>query len=259
MTPSADAATGSAASSGSGPALVLESVSFTYPGAASPALEGVSLAVREGELFGLLGPNGAGKTTLISLVSGLLRPGAGRASLFGRTIGDPESKRSFGLCPQELALYPALTARENLILFGRLAGMTRAHLRERTDAVLASVGLGASADRLAGEFSGGMKRRLNLAIAVLHEPRLLLLDEPTAGVDPQSRNLIFDSLAALRAGGSTIVYTTHYLEEAERLCERIAIIDHGKLLVCAERDELMSGRVRLEERFLELTGRELRD
>ena len=255
MTPSAETVAGAAAS----PALVLESVSFTYSGAASPALDGVSFSVREGELFGLLGPNGAGKTTLLSIVSGLLRPGAGRALLYGLRIGGPDSKRVFGLCPQELALYPSLTARENLSLFGKLAGMTRARLRERIEAVLVTLGLGASANRLVSEFSGGMKRRLNLAIAVLHEPRLLLLDEPTAGVDPQSRNLGFESLAALRAGGSTIVYTTHYLEEAERLCERIAIIDHGKLLVCADRDELVSGRVRLEERFLELTGRELRD
>jgi ABC-2 type transport system ATP-binding protein len=255
MTPPADAAAGTAASA----ALALENLSFTYPGASAPALDGVSLTVREGEIFGLLGPNGAGKTTLISIVSGLLRPGAGRASLFGRTIGEADSRRAFGLCPQELALYPSLTGRENLALFGTLARMTRARRNERAETVLAAVGLSASADRLAGEYSGGMKRRLNLAIAVLHEPRLLLLDEPTAGVDPQSRNLIFESLAALRAGGSTIVYTTHYLEEAERLCERIAIIDRGKLLVCAERDELTSGRVRLEERFLELTGRELRD
>jgi len=255
MTPSAEAAAGAAAV----PALTIESVSFTYPRAASPALEQVSLEIREGELFGLLGPNGAGKTTLLSIVSGLLRPGAGRASLFGRTIGSKDARRDFGLCPQELALYPSLTGRENLALFGTLAGLSRARRDERIEAVLASVGLTFSADRLAAEYSGGMKRRLNLAIAVLHEPRLLLLDEPTAGVDPQSRNLVFETLAALRARGSTIVYTTHYLEEAERLCERIAIIDRGRLLVCADRDELISGRVRLEERFLELTGREMRD
>ena len=240
-------------------ALVLERVTFTYPGAASPAVDGVSLSVRAGELFGLLGPNGAGKTTLLHIVSGLLRPGAGSATLLGRPTGDPRAKRDLGLCPQELALYPSLTGRENLDLFGRLAGLPRARLRERADAVLASVGLTAAADRRAGEYSGGMKRRLNLAIALLHEPRVLLLDEPTAGVDPQSRNLVFECLAGLRAQGFTIVYTTHYLEEAERLCERIAIIDHGKVLVCADRDELTSGRVRLEERFLELTGRELRD
>ena len=240
-------------------ALVLESVSFTYPGGAAPALDRVSFTVREGELFGLLGPNGAGKTTLLSIVSGLLRPVAGRASLFGSTIGDLAGRRAFGLCPQELALYPSLTGRENLALFGRLAGMARARRTERIETVLAAVGLTASADRLAGTYSGGMKRRLNLAISLLHEPRLLLLDEPTAGVDPQSRHLVFECLATLRASGSTIVYTTHYLEEAERLCERIAIIDHGRLLVCADRDELVSGRVGLEERFLELTGRELRD
>jgi ABC-2 type transport system ATP-binding protein len=206
------------------------------------------------------GPTAAGKTTLLSIVSGLLRPRGGRASLLRKsTIGDPRARRDFGLCPQELALYASLTGRENLDLFGRLARMTRSRRHERIETVLAAVGLAASADRPAGTYSGGMKRRLNLAIALLHEPRLLLLDEPTAGVDPQSRHLIFECLTGLRAAGSTIVYTTHYLEEAERLCERIAIIDHGRLLVCAERDELVSGRVRLEERFLELTGREMRD
>ena len=248
-----------AAGTASGEALVIEGVSVTYPGAAGPALDGVSLTVRAGEFFGLLGPNGAGKTTLIHVVSGLVRAGAGRATLFGQPAGSPEAKRSFGLCPQDLALYPALTGRENLALFGTLAGLTRARARTRTGEVLEAVGLTASADRLVDTYSGGMKRRLNLAIAVLHEPRLLLLDEPTAGVDPQSRNLVFECLAALRARGSTIVYTTHYLEEAERLCERIAIIDHGKVLVCADREALTSGRVRLEETFLELTGREMRD
>jgi len=137
--------------------------------------------------------------------------------------------------------------------------MGRDRRRARIEEVLAAVGLTASADRLAGAYSGGMKRRLNLAIAVLHEPRLLLLDEPTAGVDAQSRHLVFECLAALRTAGSTIVYTTHYLEEAERLCSRIAILDHGRLIVCADRDALIGGQVRLEQRFLELTGLEMRD
>lgn len=217
-------------------ALALEEVSFTYPGGSAPALDRVSVAVHENEFFGLLGPNGAGKTTLIHLLAGLIRPGSGRAHLFGKAIGSADARRLAGLCPQDLALYPTLTARENLTLFGRLAGISRARLRERTGAILETVGLSGHADRRAEEYSGGMKRRLNLAIAMLHEPKILLLDEPTAGVDPQSRNLIFESLIELRKRGVTIVYTTHYMEEAERLCETIAIIDHGRILVSAARD-----------------------
>ena len=219
-------------------ALVLDGVSCAYPGAPSRS-------ARRGEPRGARGralrpPRPERRRQDDASVDRLGPPAPRCRTRHAPRRGDRrlEDQARLRALSQDLALYPALTGRENLTLFGKLSGLPRARLAERIDAVLESVGLTASADRPAGTYSGGMKRRLNLAIAVLHEPRVLLLDEPTAGVDPQSRNLIFESLAALRARGATIVYTTHYLEEAERLCERIAIIDHGRVLVCADRDEL---------------------
>jgi ABC-2 type transport system ATP-binding protein len=196
------------------------------------AVDDVSFEVRAGETIGLLGPNGAGKTTTLSMMSGLVQPDGGSASFDGRPVQqDAEDlKRRVGLVPQDLALYDELSAWANLELFGGLYGLAGRTLAARADAALALVGLSnRRADRVK-DFSGGMKRRLNIAAALLHDPELILLDEPTVGVDPQSRNAIFENLEELKRRGKTLVYTTHYMEEAERLCDRIVIIDHGRVI-----------------------------
>lgn len=196
------------------------------------AVRDVSLTVARGEVFGLLGPNGAGKTTLISLLVGLIRPTQGRIVVAGRDLAqDPRGvKARVGLVPQDLALYPTLSARDNLAFFGRIYGLTGRRLRARVDAVLQLVGLADRADDAIQTYSGGMKRRINIAAGLLHEPELLFLDEPTVGVDPQSRNAIFESVQALSRSGVTVIYTTHYMEEAQRLCQRIAIMDGGRII-----------------------------
>jgi ABC-2 type transport system ATP-binding protein len=198
------------------------------------ALAGVRFAVHEGEVFGLLGPNGAGKTTLLSIVSCLLEPTSGEVRLRGRPLrpDDRAARRQIGVVPQELAVYGELTARENLLFFGELYGLRGPDLRRRADEVLAAVGLEDRADGRVSAFSGGMKRRLNLGVALVHGPRLLLLDEPTVGVDPQSRNHIFEEVRRLNAAGLTVVYTSHYMEEVQALCGRIGIMDRGRLVAC---------------------------
>lgn len=234
-----------------------------YRGAERAAVDGLTFRVEEGEIFGLLGPNGAGKTTAISILCTLLRPTAGHVSVggVGVTASPRQVRRLIGLVPQEIALYPRLTARENLRYFGRLHGLRGGELAERVDEALATVGLQEHAEREVGLFSGGMKRRANLAAGVLHRPRILFLDEPTVGVDPQSRSLILDYLAGLRQSGTTVVYTTHYMEEAQQLCSRVAVMDHGRIIAEGPPAELIA-RFRcanLEEVFLQLTGRHLRD
>ncbi|MBI3821510.1 MAG: ABC transporter ATP-binding protein [Planctomycetes bacterium] len=201
---------------------------------ATPALDGVSFTVGTGEMFGLLGPNGAGKTTLMSIVCGLLDPSAGQVFLDGREFHrrDRELRRIIGIVPQDLAIYNELTARENLRFFGQLYSIPVTELETRVERILASIGLSDRADHRAGTFSGGMKRRLNLGASLVHEPKILLLDEPTAGVDPQSRNHIFEEVRRLNTQGITIVYTSHYMEEVQALCPRVGIIDHGKLIAC---------------------------
>ena len=213
---------------------VLEVVGVRKRYGAAVALDGVDLAVGAGELFGLLGPNGAGKTTLMGLLAGLADPTEGTLRLFGEPFGtrDRARRRLIGIAPQDLAVYPELTARENLAFFGRLYGLRGADLRGRVEEMLTAVGLLDRADARAGTFSGGMKRRLNLAAAVVHRPRLLLLDEPTTGVDPQSRNHIFEQVRAQQAAGVTVVYTSHYMEEVQALCPRIAILDEGRVRAC---------------------------
>lgn len=199
-----------------------------------PAVNGLSLSVRKGEVLGLLGPNGAGKSTTIAMIVGVIRPDAGRVWLdHNGGQHDPSDHRArslIGLAPQSLALYDELSAMENLSFFCSLYGLTGKTLRERCDVALERVGLNDRRDHRAGTFSGGMKRRLNLAAAILHDPELVLMDEPTAGVDPQSRNKIFEIVEDLKSKGKTIVYSTHYMEEAQRLCDRVAIIDRGTLL-----------------------------
>jgi ABC-2 type transport system ATP-binding protein len=205
------------------------------------AVDDVSLRIARGETYGLLGPNGAGKTTIISMVAGLIAADNGSVMVAGREMGPTkvDVKRNIGLVPQELAIYPDLTARENLTYFGRLQGLTRQPLGRRIDEVLDLIGLADRAGDLTKEYSGGMKRRLNIGIGLLHQPTLLILDEPTVGVDPQSRNAILESVEALSVEGMAVLYTTHYMEEAERLCDRIGIIDEGRLQAEGSRDELV--------------------
>ena len=206
------------------------------------AVDGVSFAVAQGETYGLLGPNGAGKTTTISMIAGLLEPTAGTVIVRGEPMSPKsfQAKRSIGLVPQELAIYPDLTGRENLRFFGGLYDLRGQELSERVQEVLATVGLSDRADDRASEYSGGMKRRLNIAVGLLHRPRLLILDEPTVGVDPQSRNAILESVEHLADEGMSVLYTTHYMEEAERLCDRVGIIDQGALVAEGTRRELVS-------------------
>lgn len=196
------------------------------------AVNGMSFRVQEGEIFGLLGPNGAGKTTTISILATLLLPDEGQATIGGYDLRREASqiKRLIGFVPQELALYPTLSAWDNLAFFGRIYGLRGMALKERIAAVLDLVGLRDRAGDAVRTFSGGMKRRLNIAAGLIHQPRVLFLDEPTVGVDPQSRNFIFEHIERLKAEGMTIVYTTHYMEEAERLCDRVAIMDEGRIL-----------------------------
>ncbi|MGE5616850.1 MAG: ABC transporter ATP-binding protein [Bacillota bacterium] len=259
------------------------------------AVMGISLEAKAGEIVGLLGPNGAGKSTTVSMLCGLAPPDRGTVTIGGEPVGGDESrvKRRIGLVTQELSLFEDLPAAANLELFGALYGVSGELLERRVADALALVGLTENARAKPATFSGGMKRRLNIACALVHDPDVLLLDEPTVGVDPQSRNAIFDNLETLRARGKALVYTTHYMEEAERLCDRVVIIDHGKVIASGTQAELhrllpatiarrmeiegvideelvalLEGRgvrVRgaqagsLEDVFLHLTGRQLRD
>ena len=223
------------------PLIEITDLTKVYRGGQRPALDGLALAIRRGAFFGLLGPNGAGKSTLISILCGLLAPTRGVVRVLGTDVQADAArvKSAIGLVPQDLALYPTLTARENLAFFGRMQGLSGAHLMERVAACLAIARLEDLADRRVDTFSGGLKRRLNLVIGLIHEPQLLILDEPTVGIDPQSRNFIHEALRTLHQAGMTILYTTHYMEEAENLCDDIAIIDHGKILAHGTVPELL--------------------
>ena len=223
-------------------AVVLEARDLRKRYGSIEAVKGVSFRIHEGETYGLLGPNGAGKTTTISIVCGLLARDAGEVTLDGTPVdvGAVAAKAGIGFVPQDLAIYPDLSARENLEFFGRLYGLGGAALKSRTNEVLELVGLADRAKDRTSTYSGGMQRRLNIGIGLLHQPRLLLLDEPTVGVDPQSRNAILESIAALGKAGMAILYTTHYMEEAERLCDRIGIIDEGEIRAEGTRRELVA-------------------
>ena len=196
------------------------------------AVDGISLQVARGEVFGLLGPNGAGKTTTISMLTGLFPPSEGTITVDGLDLAkNPNAvKAKLGLVPQEMALYMPLSARQNLMFFGRIYGLKGKGLRQRVDEVLEMIGLTDRADDAVEKYSGGMKRRVNIGAGLLHKPQVLFLDEPTVGVDPQSRNAIFESVEALNRAGMSVIYTTHYMEEAQRLCHRVAIVDEGKLI-----------------------------
>lgn len=211
---------------------LLDVQNLTKSYGARKVVDDVSFTIERGQTLGLLGPNGAGKSTTVSMICGLLQPEQGKVLLDGQTMGAGNNAVKFkiGLVPQDLALYDELPARENLKLFGALYGLSGSKLQQRCDAVLELVNLADRAGDKPLTFSGGMKRRLNIAAALLHDPELLILDEPTVGVDPQSRNAIFDSLDVLKAQGRTLIYTSHYMEEVERLADHIVIIDHGKVI-----------------------------
>ena len=204
------------------------------------AVDGVSFSIEEGEVFGLLGPNGAGKTTTISMISCLLDPTSGKLVVDGHDVGaDPTGvKRTLGVVPQEIALYPTLTAGENLSFWGKMYGLSGADLKKAVDEALEVAGLADRAKERVEKYSGGMKRRVNIAAGILHHPKLLLMDEPTVGIDPQSRNHILETVKELNASGMTVLYTSHYMEEVEYLCDRIAIMDHGKIIASGTLDEL---------------------
>lgn len=221
------------------------------------AVDDLSLEIKTGEVFGLLGPNGAGKTTTINMIVGLLAPDRGSIVLDGKGAPTDRAMRAMiGAAPQALSLYEELSAEENVTFFGRLYGLSSRHLAERVRWSLDFVELtNRRGDRVV-TFSGGMKRRLNLAVALVHDPPLLLLDEPTVGVDPQSRNAIFENILALRKGGRTIIYTTHYMEEAERLCDRVGIIDHGKLIALDTVEALIASHGGKNVLTFEQDGRE---
>jgi ABC-2 type transport system ATP-binding protein len=204
------------------------------------ALDDVSLTVRAGECVGLLGPNGAGKSTLIRSIVGRVIPNSGRVAVFGRAAGSTEARMALGWVPQELAIYPRISCKENLGSFGRYYGLSGQKLAEAIAWCLHWAALEDRQGELARNLSGGMKRRLNMAAGVLHRPRIVLFDEPTIGVDPQSRNRIFEMIEALKGAGTAVIYTTHYMEEAERLCDRIAIVDHGRIIAEGTKDELIA-------------------
>lgn len=206
------------------------------------ALDCVSLSVKRGDTFGLLGPNGAGKSTLINIISGVLAYDSGDLEIFGERISVPtqEMKMKLGVIPQEISLYDKLTARENLEFYGNLYGIERGKLRAKINSILELVGLTDRQNDRIKTYSGGMKRRINIAASVLHEPEFILMDEPTVGIDPQSRNLIFEVIESLHEKGVTIIYTSHYMEEVERLCHDIAIVDHGRVIANGTKEELIA-------------------
>lgn len=212
-------------------------------------VKNVSFEVKKGETFGLLGPNGAGKSTTISMICGLIPYDSGDIKVGGESVKEYplDAKRRIGIVPQDIALYPTLSAKENLIFWGKMYGLSGAIAKKRADEVLAYVGLQNRAKDKIETFSGGMKRRINIGAALMHEPELLIMDEPTVGIDPQSRNHILETVKGLNEKGMTIIYTSHYMEEVEYLCERIAIVDHGKVIALGTKTELCN---RLADGFM---------
>lgn len=241
----------------------VERLKKTYKGLDAPVLDDIRLRVKSGEIFGILGPNGAGKTTLISILCGLRRYDSGSACIGGHDIAKEHGvlKRLIGVVPQEIALYDKLSARENLHFFGSCYGLGGGELADRTEHYLHLFGLEKSAGRQIRTFSGGMKRRVNLIAAILHGPRVLFLDEPTVGIDVQSRAVIVDFLKAFNRDGHTIFYTSHHMKEAENLCTCVAVMDNGRIVAHGTPRHLMAeyGAAHLEDVFLKVTGKDLRD
>ena len=235
-----------------------------YKGSDEPAINGISLDIFEGEIFGLLGPNGAGKTTTISILCGLFNATRGKASIDGMDIHSNRDKikHIIGVVPQDVALYPTLTAWENLTFFGNMYGLRGAKLRQKIADGFAVFGLEKHADKKIANCSGGIKRRINLIAGLLHDPKVIFLDEPTVGIDVQSRVVILDYLKELNKTGPTVIYTSHYMEEAEKLCTRVAIIDRGRVVSMGNPRELVAEHpefMDLENIFLHFTGKDLRD
>jgi ABC-2 type transport system ATP-binding protein len=258
----------------SAPAITASNIRFTYPGDTTPALDNISLSINAGSCFGLLGPNGAGKSTLIALLTGILAPQDGTVHIHGHRLSGIRSRGLYdtvSLVPQDYAFYPSLTVQENLDCFAGLYRLQGATKRERIRFAVQVCGLGELLDRRAATCSGGVRRRLNLALGLLNRPAVLFLDEPTVGIDAQSRHFIMESIAGLQREGMTIVYTSHYMEEIQGLCDTLAIIDHGKLLLQDTLANTMARAAdmpvppaqqhakRLEDFYLSLTHRQLRD
>lgn len=244
------------------PAVSVENVSFQYPGQLKPCLQDISFQIEEKERFGLFGPNGAGKTTLLSIMTGLNKLQKGNITLLGNDIQNNTSiKKLFGYVPQEFSFYEELTPTENLEFFGTLSGITGHTLKNRITELLEILGLDSSRKKRVKYFSGGMKRRINLAIGVIHNPGILFLDEPTVGVDIQTRHAIIEYLIELNENGTTLVYTSHLLKEAEELCNKVALIDEGRIIEHKPLNDLLReyGDQGLEGLFLQLTGKTYRD
>jgi len=246
------------------PIIQIQSLSKKYKDADAFSLNDLTLTINEGQIFGLLGPNGAGKTTLISMLCGLIKPTSGSFTIQNLMYADNalEIKKTIGVVPQEYALYPTLTARENLLYFGSMYGLKGTELKKKVNESLDFLGLLKFADKRVETFSGGMKRRVNLIAGILHNPKVLFLDEPTVGVDVQSKNAIIDYLKQLNKSGTTIIYTSHHLSEAQDFCTDIAIIDRGTIYAQGTAKDLISNTPNardLEDVFIALTGKELRD
>ena len=242
----------------------IQNLSKKYKDADFFSVSNLDLEISEGEIFGLLGPNGAGKTTLISLLCALIKPTSGAFTINGLTYGQNKNqlKQLIGIVPQEYALYPSLTAFENLMYFGSMYGLKGKTLKAKVNQDLATLGLSQFSNKKVETFSGGMKRRVNLIASILHSPKVLFLDEPTVGVDVQSKNVIIKYLQTLNKNGTTIIYTSHHLNEAEEFCTKVAIIDHGKIITQGKPKELIHNQEHannLEDVFIMLTGKELRD
>ena len=242
----------------------IQNLTKTFKNTTEPAVNGISFSINRNEIFGLLGPNGAGKTTTISILCGLFPPTSGQVLIDGKSLNHQlgSIKQIIGIVPQDIALYPTLTARENLDFYGHMYGLKGKDLKEKINAWLKKLGLTDAANRQVSTYSGGMKRRVNLIAGVLHAPKILFLDEPTVGVDVQSRNVIIEHLKEINASGTTIIYTSHHMDEAENFCSRVSIIDHGKILTQGTPEELIAnnpGSTNLENVFLNLTNRKLRD
>ena len=247
------------------PAIIeIQNLTKIFKHATEPAVDGISFSIIRNEIFGLLGPNGAGKTTTISILCGLFPPSSGKVFIDGKDLHTELSsiKNIIGIVPQDIALYPTLSARENLAFYGSMYGLHGKDLKDKIEIWLQKLGLIDASKRQVSTYSGGMKRRVNLIAGVLHNPKILFLDEPTVGVDVQSRNVIIEHLKEINATGTTIIYTSHHMEEAENFCTRVCIIDYGKILTQGTPAELISGNpgsTTLENVFLNLTNRKLRD